>query len=172
MLTTYLEQRETLVRLFSRRTGDMGVAEDVIQELYLRLDAVAEEGRIDNPLAFLLRMANNLYLNRVRSSTSERRRERAWHDAGREAAVEGVEPAADEPTPEAQVSSRQQLLLLVSTLKELPDKTQDIFRLHKIDGLSQAEVAKRLEISISSVEKHLSSALRHLMLRMKAKGGP
>ena len=170
LLTTYLEQRDTLVRLFSRRTGDAALAEDVVQDLYLRLDSVADETRIDNPLAFLLRMANNLYLNRLRSASSERRRGRAWHGVGRETATTG-EAAADEPTPEAQVASRQQLLLLVVTLKELPEKTQDIFRLHKIEGLSQTEVAQRLGISISSVEKHLSAALKHLMLRMREANG-
>ncbi len=170
LLATYLEQRATLVRLFARRTGDAAIAEDVVQDLYLRLEAVASEERIDNPLAYLLRMANNIYLNRIRARASERTRDRAWHDVSH-GGGEGEETVADQPSPEAEVSSRQQLLLLVTTLKALPERTQAIFRLHKIEGLSQTEVARRLDISISSVEKHLSAALKHLMTQMRAQNG-
>ncbi len=115
-------------------------------------------------------MANNLYLNRLRTLTSERSRDRAWHDASR--ATAGGGDVDDGPSPEASLASRQELLLLVETLKELPEKTQAIFRLHKIEGVSQAEVAQRLDISISSVEKHLSACLKHLMARMRHKTGP
>ncbi len=159
-----------LLRLFARRTGDAATAEDVLQDLYLKLETGDVTTQVDNPVAFLMRMANNLYLNRLRSQTSERGRDRAWHDASRE--TTGDEVVDDVPSPETQVASRQQLLLLVATLKELPEKTQTIFRLHKIDGLSQGEVARRLEISISSVEKHLATALRHLLLRMRHQSGP
>lgn len=170
LLTTYLAQRDLLIRMFARRIGDAVAAEDVVQDLYVRLETTEVTTRVDNPVAFLMRMANNLYLNRLRSQTSERTRDRAWHDASREHAGEDV--LDDAPTPEARVSSRQQLLLLVETLKELPEKTQEIFRLHKIEGVSQIDVARRLDISISSVEKHLASALKHLMLRMRQRNGP
>ena len=158
-----------ILRLFTRRTGDAAAAEDVVQDLWLRVEGAEVDARVDNPLAFLLRMANNLYLNRLRSSASGRTRDRAWHDASFEAAGEDV--LAGEPTPEAQVESRQQLLLLVETLKELPDRTQAIFRLHKIEGLGQAEVASRLGVSVSSVEKHLAAALKHLLWRMRQRNG-
>lgn len=167
--TAYLESRELLLRLFTRRSGDPAAAEDIVQDLWLRVEQADIHSRVDNPVAFLLRMANNLYLNRLRSATSGRSRDRAWHDASFEAA--GEEVVTGEPTPEAQVASRQQLLLLVETLKELPDRTQAIFHLHKIEGLGQAEVAARLDISVSSVEKHLAAALKHLLWRMRQKNG-
>ncbi len=170
LLTAYLEQRATLVRLFARRTGDAALAEDVVQELYLRLETVAAEERIGNPLAYMMRMANNLYLNRIRARTSERVRDRAWHDLSHGGGA-GEETVADAPSPEAEVSSRQQLLLLVATLKELPERTQTIFRLHKIEGLSQTEVARRLDISVSSVEKHLSAALKYLLTGLRTRNG-
>ncbi|MEI9905403.1 MAG: sigma factor [Asticcacaulis sp.] len=52
LLTTYLEQRTLLVRLFSRRTGDPALAEDVVQDLYLRLETLEPDYRIDNRWLF------------------------------------------------------------------------------------------------------------------------
>lgn len=165
LLTAYLAQRQMLVRLFTRRAGDAALAEDVIQDLYLKIAALDPHYAVDNPPAFLFRTASNLYLNRIRALSSGRSRDGAWHEAGHERS--GDDAIAAEPSPEAQVSDRQQLVLLVATLQQLPEKTQAIFRLHKIDGLSQLEVAGRLGISISSVEKHLSAALKHLMTQMR-----
>ncbi|MCO2365481.1 RNA polymerase subunit sigma-70 [Pseudomonas aeruginosa] len=46
---------------------------------------------------------------------------------------------------------------------ELPPRTREIFRLNRLEGLTHAEVARRLEISDSSVQKHLARALAHVM---------
>ena len=61
------------------------------------------------------------------------------------------------------LGARQELRAVLKDIDALPPKTRDIFRLHKLEGLSQTEVARRLDISISSVEKHLSGALKHLL---------
>ena len=66
------------------------------------------------------------------------------------------------------MAGRQRLALLTRALSDLPDKTSAIFRLHKFEGLSYAEVAARLGISRSSVEKHMMDALRHLAAKVSA----
>lgn len=173
LIGIYLAQRPLLVRLFTRRAGDAALAEDVVQDLYLRLQALEPGYRVDNPQAFLFRSANNIYLNRLRALTSERGRDRAWHDVNH-ASLTGPadgDPVDDGPSAEDKVAARQQLVLLVESLKTLPDRTQDIFRLHKMEGLSQQEVATRLSVSLSSVEKHLSAALRHLMAHLRRASG-
>ncbi len=45
-------------------------------------------------------------------------------------------------------------------------RTQEIFRLNRIEGLTHAQVARQLEISDSSVQKHLARALAHVMERV------
>lgn len=76
--------------------------------------------------------------------------------------VGAYEDIDDAPSAEAVVASRERLSALVAALETLPRKTATIFRMHKFDGLSYAEVAVRLGISRSSVEKHMMDALRIL----------
>ena len=52
--------------------------------------------------------------------------------------------------------------MLTSAVANLPDGARRVFRLHKIDGMSHAEVAATLGISKSGVEKHIAVAMRHL----------
>jgi RNA polymerase sigma factor (sigma-70 family) len=163
LLRVYLEKRETLVRVFSKSLRDSALAEDIIQDMYVKIANFEGDYAIDNPTGFLFRMANNLYLNRLRSQTSEKARNNAWHDMNQSHI--GGEVVDETPGAEAGIAGRQTLQSLLAALRELPEKTQAIFRLHKFEGLSQPQVAARLDISISSVEKHLSLALRHLMSR-------
>ncbi len=73
----------------------------------------------------------------------------------------------DAPSAEAVVAGRQRLQTLMTALDQLPEKTRTIFRLHKFEGLSYAEVAEKQGISRSSVEKHMMDALRILAARMR-----
>lgn len=69
---------------------------------------------------------------------------------------------------EAQAMAEQQRMALKQALSELPERTQEIFRLNRIEGMTHAEVARQLDISDSSVQKHLSKALAYVMQRLQA----
>ncbi|MDV6332307.1 RNA polymerase sigma factor [Asticcacaulis sp. 201] len=158
---TYFAKREVLLRFLVRLCGDESVAEDVLQDIYLKLSTQDIHTEIREPLAFLFRMANNMYLNRLRGENSHRVRDTAWRDLHPQA--EHLPDADATPSAETVVAARQELRAVMAALSTLPEKTQAIFRLHKFDGLTQPEVAKRMDVSISSVEKHLSRALKHLL---------
>lgn len=64
---------------------------------------------------------------------------------------------------EATVIHDQQLAQIQKIIQSLPPRTQEIFRLHREEGLAQTEVAQRLNISLSTVEKHLANALAMLI---------
>ncbi|ESQ78331.1 RNA polymerase sigma factor [Asticcacaulis sp. YBE204] len=164
---TYFAKRDVLLRFLTRLCGDEASAEDVLQDLYIKVSGARLDGEIQEPLAFLFRMANNLYLNRIRAASSHRARDTAWYDLNPQNALEGsgIDGTGADASPDAEsvVAARQELRAVMKAIESLPSRTQDIFRLHKIDGLSQTEVARRLDISISSVEKHLSGALKHLL---------
>ncbi|WP_395445608.1 sigma factor-like helix-turn-helix DNA-binding protein [Caulobacter sp. UC70_42] len=51
--------------------------------------------------------------------------------------------------------------------EDLPEKTRQAFRLHKLEGHSHVETARRMGISVSTVEKHISSALKTLTRRLR-----
>jgi RNA polymerase sigma-70 factor (ECF subfamily) len=72
----------------------------------------------------------------------------------------------DPPDPRAdaleQMAAREEAARLASAIANLPDGARRAFQLHKIDGLSQGEVAARLGISKSGVEKHMAVAMKYL----------
>ena len=172
LLQAYFDKRVLLQRYFAKVANDAAAAEDIVQDLYVRVSNMGDGQQIDDPTAFLFRMAHNIHRNQIRALTNGRRRDTAWHDVSHE--YSGADVVDDAPTAEDEIAGRQQLALVTAVLDELPEKTRAIFRLHKFDGVAQGEVASRLGISLSSVEKHLSSALKHLMARVRprTRAGP
>ena len=152
LLGLYEEKRANLVRFFAARLGSRAEAEDLIQDLYLKISGMETLSPIDNPSALLHRMGQNLMLDRLRSQKRSGTRDNEWRSvntaslAGQEIADE---PAADE------------------VVEDLPEKTRQAFQLHKLDGHSHVETAKRMGISVSTVEKHISSALKTLTRRLR-----
>jgi len=164
LLSLYLARRENLVRFFAARAGSRQAAEDLAQELYLKLAGRAPGPAPENPLAFIYRTATNLVLDRARGEARAAAREAAWRTAAH-ASLGGEDVVDDAPADEA-VASRQRLRQLVEAVAGLPPQMQRAFRLHKLEGLSHAETARTMGISVKSVEKHISAALKALTERL------
>ncbi|WP_325461407.1 RNA polymerase sigma factor [Phenylobacterium sp.] len=163
LVRTYLARRDTLVRFFAARVGHRA-AEDLAQELYLKLASRGETTEAENPLALLYRIATNLMLDRARGERRSAAREGAWRHAAH--VTLGGEDVADAPAADEVAASRQRLRQLVEAVAELPPQMQRAFRLHKLEGLSHAETARIMGLSVKSVEKHISAALRTLTARL------
>ncbi|USQ93923.1 RNA polymerase sigma factor [Caulobacter sp. RL271] len=163
LATTYLERRDDMRRFFLARLGGRGEVEDLVQELYLKVQAVTEDP-IENPSAYLYRLASNLMLDRLRQARRSGARETEWRRTHH--ATVGALDVADTPDAESAVIARQRLEKLASALETLAPLTQRVFRLHKFEGLTHAETAARLGISRSAVEKHVSLALGHLVKKV------
>ncbi len=73
---------------------------------------------------------------------------------------------AGEPDAEQVTASRQRLSQLVAAVAELPPQRQRAFRLHKLEGLSQAETAQAMGVSVKAIEQHIAAALRTLAARL------
>lgn len=165
LVDVYFELRDDLGRFIASRLGVGGDVEDVLQELYLKAARATDSVEIRDPRAYLYRLAANLMMDRWRANRRTAARDGAWRMAVHGAdAGEGVD---DAPSAEAVVAGRQRLQALMVVLDALPEKTRTIFRLHKFDGLSYAEVAVRQGVSRSSVEKHMMDALRILVARTR-----
>ena len=74
----------------------------------------------------------------------------------------GDEAVDDTPSAFDAVAGRQRIAQLATALAGPPEGAMRVFRRHKIDGLSHAEVAAEFGITRSAVEKHIAVALRHL----------
>jgi RNA polymerase sigma-70 factor (ECF subfamily) len=164
MLAAYLEKRDDLVRFLTARLGSKAAAEDLVQDLYVRLATSEWTGPVANPSAFLYRVAINLMLDRNRGDRRVGQRDQAWQD-GQSVTIAGA-AAVDAPSPEQAAAARQRLRQLMAAVETLPPKTRRAFELHKLEGLSQAEAAERLGVTRKTIENQLAAALRHLVERL------
>jgi RNA polymerase sigma-70 factor (ECF subfamily) len=153
-------ERSRLVRFFTSRTGDPAEAEDVVQEIWLRIGQSAV-GPVANPVAYLHRIGMNIVVDRLRERQRRARRDYDWNDAtGSHAGSEAVD---ETPSAFRQIESRRRAERLAAAIDALPPGARQVFRRHKLDGASHAQIAAELGISKSAVEKHMAVAMRHLV---------
>lgn len=145
---------EAQLRAYARRFCRRGEveAEDLVHDTFAR--AIAYEGwrEVDSPGAFATRILKNLALD-------SRRRERIARFEPM-ADIEQLGLADDRPGPEVEVLSRDELRRLRDVIAGLPDQARRVFTLRKVYSLSHREIAERLGLSVSTVEKHLAKGLR------------
>ena len=152
---------EELRRFVFRRTGSETLADDVVQETWLRASTTGV-AMPNNPRAYLFRMAGNLAVDHIR-----RGRVRG------ERLIEGAldqEVSSAEPGPETVVGDREELAILSAAIKELPERCRAVFLLYRGQGLTMRQVAERLDISDKTVEKHIARAMVHCRRRLREAG--
>jgi len=159
-----MARRANLIRFFAARTGSPAAAEDLAQELYLKIAGRPPGEAAENPQALIYRIALNLMVDRTRGEARAAARDAQWRGAHRTSLA--GEDIAEEPPADEAAASRQRLRQLVEAVAGLPPQMQRAFTLHKLDGLSHAETARSMGISVKSVEKHVSAALRALTARL------
>ena len=170
LLATYLERRANLVRFLAARAGSLAAAEDLAQELYLKIATRDRAAEVGAPAAMLYRMALNLMFDRARGEARAAARDTAWRQV-EHAEVGGVD-VADEPAADDAAAAAQRLRQLVAAVQDLPPQAGRAFRLHKLQGLSHAETARTMGLSVKAVEKHVSAALKALTIRLGAQQPP
>jgi len=150
---------QNLHRAYARRLlRDQDEAEDLVQEAYAKLFRLENWEQIANPHAFTMRILHNDAMERFR------RADVVSIDQG--ASLHALEPVDDEPGPDAVVFARAELQRVAAALASLPDRCGEAVRLRRIEGLSPREVAEKMDISVSTVEKHLTKGLRLLFDRL------
>lgn len=164
LLKTYLEKRADLVRFFTLRLGAQAEAEDLVQEIYLKIQNGRDYDNVKNPAAYLYRIGTNLLVDRKRGQIRALKRDTEWHSINAEAL--GKDYVTGDPSGEDSLAAKQRLAEVLKAVEELPPQCQRVFRLHKFDGLSHAQVAEKLRISRSAVEKHVSAALKALTRKL------
>ena len=157
----YFLRRKNLVRFFAARLGSVAAAEDLAQDLYIKVSSYEVVDSIDRPIALLYRMAANLMLDRLRHERRSQLRDDEWQRILRTRI--GEDDVDDSPAADDALSARQRLVKLMASLESLPPRMREAFKLHKLEGLSHAETARSMGISISAVEKHISGALKLLL---------
>ncbi|QJU60339.1 sigma-70 family RNA polymerase sigma factor [Sphingomonas sp. AP4-R1] len=153
ILAVYLQERSKLARLLVARLGSAEEAEDILQELWLKLNGTPL-GPISEPAAYLFRMANNLAIDRRRSA--------AWR-AVREAEWVETQPAASElPDTTDVMIARERLAHVQAAIAAMPEREARAFRMFRLEGKPQKVIAAEMGVSLSLVEKLLQNAYRRI----------
>ena len=142
-----------LRRHLARILGNQAEAQDIAHDAYLRVYPVVERQSAEKPEALLYTTARRLAFNRLKrrntvSFTSTLPDENAL--------------PANTPGVVQQVIARQELQRLEKAIAALPAGCRTVLLLRKVELLSHQEIADRLGITISTVEKQHARALRLL----------
>jgi len=163
LLEAYFATRSDLLRYFALRLRSKAAAEDLVQDIYVRLHEI-EAPPLKHPVAYLYRLGSNMMLDRMRSERRAAARDEAWRDT--QTTSLRNDAVADGPDATDALAARQRLAAVISAVKDLSPQTQRVFRMHKLEGKSHSEVAAALGVSRSAVEKHMIAALKHLVERL------
>ncbi len=142
--------RKPLLNYFHRIGADRALAEDLLQESFLRLWRAGRAYQASAKVStYIFRIAHNLYLNQA-----ARRRERPLE--GPEAEVPGADPAGRE----AREAVRR-------AVEQLPEGERECLVLSEYNGLKYAEISEILGIPEGTVKSRMFSALRRIREALK-----
>ena len=147
----YRDHHSWLRSWLNRRMGCRESAGDLSHDVFVRLLGRSEATHIDDPRAYLARVAHGLVIDRYR----RRRVEAACLDAL------ATLPEALMPSPEDQLIIIDALARIDALLDQLKPRTRQIFLMSRLEGLGYDEIAAQLDVSRSTVQKDLALALRH-----------
>lgn len=149
-----------LRRHLARILGNPAEAQDIAHDAYLRVYPVIEENAAEKPEALLYTTARRLAFNRLK-----RRRIAPFA----ESQLETERTVSPTPGVVQQVMARQELQHLEQAIAQLPEGCRAVLLLRKIELLSHQEIADRLGIAVSTVEKQHARALRLLRSNLAAR---
>jgi RNA polymerase sigma-70 factor (ECF subfamily) len=162
----HLQVHEPMLRAWLKsRFPDETDVDDILQEASLRVLQARQKAAMQSPKAFLYATARNLALDRARRR--QVLRFEAFADAE---ALAVLDDGAGIPET---IARNQELELLTAAIQALPDRCRRIFTLRKVYGLSQSEIAGRLDVSEHTVSAQLTIGLRkctEFMARYRREG--
>lgn len=143
-----------LLQFLRARTASEQDAEDAAQESMTKLLRYRESEPPSAWRQLLYRIAVNVANDQFRVALT--------HHAKEHVPLDGLDIAATEQSPEQRAVYEQQVTQLTRAILELPPKCQRVYLLKRVHDLSHAQIAKRCDISVKMVEKHLATALAQL----------
>lgn len=148
----FLENTDFLKNFLKRFLSRAEDIEDLAQEAYLRTYRVEQEQGVDQPKAYLFRVAKHLALNEL-NRKSERM---TVYIEDRLATI----PLDGNNKLEDEVEAEQSIGLYYEAVAALPKRCRRVFLLRKVNGLRQQDIADQLGITLSAVEKHLRNGTK------------
>ena len=153
ILKTFLKNRAAIKRVLARFSLSDADVDDLVQETFIKGFAAETKGRIDDPRAFLFRIARNLAISQKRA------RKRSVEDPLEDLSPDGVIHDERQADSEECLDSRRKIMLFAEAVAHLPPQCRKAFLMRRVDGLAFKQIAVRMNISVSSAEKHVKSGL-------------
>lgn len=141
--------KQYLIRFFVRPQD----VEDVLQETFLRAFQSEQRQTIRSPKSFLYKIGRNLALSERATKASQ-----LMMYVGD---LDELSVIDTKLTPEGSLNLQQSIAMLNELIQALPPQCRRVLVMRKVFGLSHKEVARRLNISVKTVEQHLTKGLQH-----------
>ncbi len=151
--------RSWLTQFFRRRIRDAGDVEDMVQDVFLRIASRDSTDTIEHLDGYVLRTASSVLTDRIRRRSARREDLHVAFDADAHGGAE-LDPGRI-------LSGKEDLDAAIKALLCLPERTRVVFLLRRLEGYKVRDIAARLGLSVSAVEKHLVRAVRHLHAEME-----
>lgn len=151
--TIFKNYAKEVKRFIFFKTRDMDAAEDIVQDVFVKLWSNCGAVSLDSVKGFLYTIANNLFLNTV---THQKVVEKHQQSFSKESVSQ---------SPEYILLEHEFYLKLETVIANLPDKQREVFLLSRIEKKKYKEISELLGISVKAVEKRMHAAL--LVMREK-----
>jgi RNA polymerase sigma-70 factor (ECF subfamily) len=151
-----------LKRIIARLTANPSDVEDILQDTYVKAVTGEATTQVRNPRAYLVTVAKSVALNDL--AKKSRQIAESIEAAG------GLSVISDEPSAEDRLIEDEKLKALREATATLPPQCRRAFILCKVYGLSYKEIAARMGLSVSTVEKHMIAALRRCEAHVRKLG--
>ncbi len=158
-----LPNQHAFQALARRMTGNAEVARDIVQDVYA--EVLGGEGwrKAIDPKAFVMRIVycrSVDWINRQKIVPIQAMPE-----------YEGTAFADNGPDAFESLSGREELAAVLEILDALPTRCRQVVTMRRIEDLPPKEIARRLDITLTTVERHLARGLTMLAERLAERGG-
>ena len=156
--------RGPLVAYFLKRVNSRNEAEDLTQEVFMRLVNHPDRNNGQTIEGYVFTIAANLLRDRAKSvATAHHRRAQSLDLLDEKNAFSAN--LVEDRDPERVLVGRQTIRDVLDALAELGERTRDIFILARLENVQHREIAAMYGISVSAVEKAMMKAMAHLGAR-------
>lgn len=160
----FSQKKRALQAFIGRRTRVRADIADLVQETYLRILRTGERP-IDDPEGYLLAVASNLVKEHALMMRKREQREILTDPNALPEGAASIDYARDHDFEDTRVR-------LARIVRQLPARYQLVLAMTYEDGLSQSQIAQRLNVSRSMVQKILLKAHAHCRTRLSNRTGP
>jgi RNA polymerase sigma-70 factor (family 1) len=138
-------------------SGDIIVAEDIVQEVFLKIWEKQHQIKEETIKALLFTIARNLYFNQHKRSVLQFRFQNTY--------LSRIEHESPEFLLEMKEFDRN----LQKAISDLPEKCRTYFLMNRIDDRKYSEIAEIMGVSVKAVEKQISKAIKQLKKQTELK---